>query len=79
MSGEVINERVRAIGVRAGVPGASALTAHGLRSGPATTAAKRGAPVSAIAEQDRWSPTSPVVYGYVRAADRWNQYPDIGL
>lgn len=79
MSGDAINERIRVLGVRAGVRGAEALTAHGLRSGPATTAAKHGAPVSAIAEQGRWSPTSPVVYGYVRAADRWNQYPDIGL
>lgn len=79
MSGAAINERIRLIGLRAGVRGAEVLTAHGLRSGPASTAAKRGAPVSAIAEQGRWSPTSPVVYGYVRAADRWNQYPDIGL
>ena len=79
MSGASVNERIRAIGLRAGVRGADALTAHGLRSRPASTAAKRGAPVSAIAEQGRWSSTSPVVYGYVRAADRWNQYPDIGL
>jgi integrase len=79
MSGAAVNERVRTLAGRAGIPGAEHLTAHGLRSGPASTAAKHGAPVSAIAEQGRWSPTSPVVYGYVRAADRWNQYPDIGL
>ena len=66
MSGAAINERVRVLGHRAGVRGAEQLTAHGLRSGPASTAAKRGAPVSAIAEQGRWSSTSPVVYGYVR-------------
>jgi integrase len=79
MSGAAVNERVRTLASRAGIPGAEHLTAHGLRSGPASTAAKHGAPVSAIAEQGRWSPPSPVVSGYVRAADRWNQYPDIGL
>jgi hypothetical protein len=40
---------------------------------------KRGTPVSAIAEEGRWSPTSPVIYGYIREARRWNQYPDISL
>lgn len=79
ISGAAINERIRVIGRRAGIRDAEKLTAHGLRSGPASTAAKRGAPVSAIAEQGRWSPTSPVVFGYVREADRWNQYPDLGL
>lgn len=79
MTGEAINERIRVLGLRAGLRNASKLTAHGLRSGPASTAAKRGSPLSAIAEQGRWSPTSPVVYGYIREADRWNQYPDIGL
>jgi len=79
MTGEAINERIRVIGLRAGLRDAHRLTAHGLRSGPASTAAKRGSPLSAIAEQGRWSPNSPVVYGYIREADRWNQYPDIGL
>jgi integrase len=79
MTGEAINERVRVIGRRAGLADAHRLTAHGLRSGPASTAAKRGSPLSAIAERGRWSPNSPVVYGYIREADRWNQYPDIGL
>jgi integrase len=79
MTGEAINERIRVIGLRAGLPDAHRLTAHGLRSGPASTAAKRGSPLSAIAEQGRWSPNSPVVYGYIREAGRWNQYPDIGL
>jgi integrase len=79
MTGEAINERIRVIGLRAGLRDAHRLTAHGLRSGPASTAAKRGAPLSAIAEQGRWSPNSPVIYGYIREADRWNQYPDIGL
>jgi len=79
MSGEAINERLRVLAKRAEVRHADRITAHGLRSGPATTAAKRGTAVSAIADQGRWSPTSPVVFGYIREADRWNQYPDIGL
>lgn len=79
MSGEAINERLRVLAKRADVRHADRITAHSLRSGPATTAAKRGTPVSAIADQGRWSPTSPVVFGYIREADRWNQYPDIGL
>jgi integrase len=78
MTGEAINERIRVIGRRAGLRDARCLTAHGLRAGPASTAAKRG-PLSAIAQQGRWSPNSPVVFGYIREADRWNQYPDIGL
>ena len=61
LSGEVV-------GRRAGPRDAHHLTAHGLRSGPASTAAKRGSPLSAMAEQGRWSPNSPVVYGYVRAS-----------
>jgi integrase len=79
LTGEAINERLRTLAQRAGLRNADLLTAHGLRSGPATTAAKRGTPVSAIADQGRWSAASPVVYGYIREADRWNQYPDIGL
>jgi integrase len=79
MSGEAINQRLRVLAKRADVRHADRITAHGLRSGPATTAAKRGTAVSAIADQGRWSRTSPVVFGYIREADRWNQYPDIGL
>jgi hypothetical protein len=79
MTGEAINERIRVIGRRAGLRDAHRLTAHGLCSGPASTAARRGLPLSAIAEQGRWSPNSPVAYGYIREADRWSQYPDIGL
>lgn len=59
MTGEAINERIRVIGLRAGLRDAHRLTAHGLRSGPASAAAKRGSPLSAIAEQGRWSPNSP--------------------
>ena len=79
MTGEAINERIRVIGLRAGLLDAHrADDPHGLRSGPASTAAKRGSSLSAIAEQCRWSANSPVVYGYIREADRWIQYPDIG-
>jgi hypothetical protein len=32
--------------------------------------AKAGVPVSAIARHGRWSEKSPVVHGYIRAADK---------
>jgi integrase len=53
MTGEAINEWIRVLGLRAGLRDAHRLTAHGLRSGPASTAAKRGSPLSAITEQGR--------------------------
>ena len=79
MTGQAINERVRVLGLRAGVPGAERLTSHGLRAGAATTAAKRGAAVTSIAEQGRWCIDSPVVYQYVRDSHRLTEYPDLGL
>ncbi|MCK9895222.1 tyrosine-type recombinase/integrase [Frankia sp. AgB32] len=75
MSGDGINRIVRAAALRAGLPGADRYTAHSLRAGGATAAAKAGAQTAAIAEQGRWSLGSPVVHGYVRAVDRWGDNP----
>lgn len=81
LSGDGIRRAVRAAAIRAGLPNADAFSAHSLRAGGATAAAKAGTPVAAIARQGRWSPTSPVVHGYIRAADRWRDNPmaDVGL
>ncbi|ABW15622.1 integrase family protein [Parafrankia sp. EAN1pec] len=81
MSGDGIRRAVRAAAVRAGLPNADVFSAHSLRAGGATAAAKAGAPVAAIARQGRWSPTSPVVHSYIRAADRWRDNPmaSVGL
>ncbi len=75
MSGDGINRVVRTAAVRAGLPGADRYTAHSLRAGGATAAAKAGAQTAAIAAQGRWSISSPVVHGYVRAVDRWRDNP----
>jgi integrase len=54
-------------------------TAHGLRAGGATAAYSANNPVSAIAEQGRWSPNSPVVLGYIRSVDKWKNNPMKGI
>ena len=54
-------------------------TAHGLRAGGATAAYNANNPVSAIAEQGRWSPNSPVVLGYIRSVDKWKNNPMKGI
>jgi site-specific recombinase XerD len=79
MSGAAINERVKVLAARAGVVGAEKFTAHGLRAGGPTEAARRGVPVAHIAEHGRWSKASPVVHEYVRAADGWRDNPMRGI
>lgn len=81
VSGDGINRIVRAAAVRAGVRGAESFTAHSLRAGGATAAYKGGAAVSVIAEHGRWKPNSPVVLGYIRSVDKWqdNALHGVGL
>ncbi|MCG6497634.1 site-specific integrase [Kitasatospora sp. A2-31] len=79
MSGAAVNERVRHLAEKAGVPDAGKFTAHGLRAGGPTEAAKAGTPVAFIAEHGRWSPMSPQVHEYVRAVDRWRDNPMRGI
>lgn len=66
---------------QAGLPQAELATFHGLRAGGATDAYKNGAPISSIAKHGRWAENSPVVLGYIRGVDKWNDNPmrDIGL
>ena len=79
LSGAAINERVRKLAIEAGVPNAVAFTAHGLRAGGPTEAAKAGQPVSFIAEHGRWSKTSPQVMEYIRPVDKWRDNPMRGI
>ncbi len=81
LSGTAVNEAVRRLAIRADLPNADRYTAHSLRSGAATAAYRAGAPVSTIARHGRWSPSSPVVLGYIRAVDQWtdNAMTGVGL
>lgn len=76
-----INDIVRQLAVAAEVPAADTYTAHSLRAGGATVAYAAKVPVSVIAAHGRWNPNSPVVLGYIRAVDRWqdNAMRNVGL
>lgn len=75
ISGHGVNELVRDLVRRAGLPEPERYTAHSLRAGGATSMHEAGAKVSQIAEQGRWSPSSPVVLAYIRAVDRHRDNP----
>ncbi|MBO3752124.1 hypothetical protein J5X84_39185 [Streptosporangiaceae bacterium NEAU-GS5] len=75
LSPQAINLIVKHAALAAALERAEAYTAHGLRAGGATSAAKAGAPMSAITRQGRWADGSPVVAGYIRQPDKWNDNP----
>jgi integrase len=79
LSGAAINERVRKLAIEAGVPNAITFTAHGLRAGGPTEAAKAGQPVSFIADHGRWSKNSTQVLEYIRPVDKWRDNPMRGI
>jgi integrase len=79
LSTQTINLIVKRAAAAAGLDHASTYTAHGLRAGGATSAAKAGAPMSAITRHGRWADGSPVVAGYIRQADKWNDNPLHGI
>jgi integrase len=79
ITGHGLNLVVKRAALLAALDNASAYSWHGLRSGGATSAAKNGAPMSAITSHGRWSEGSPVVAGYIRQADRWNDNPMRGI
>lgn len=79
LSGAAINERVRKLAIQAGLPNAPAFTAHGLRAGGPTEAAKAGQPVSFIADHGRWSKNSTQVLEYIRPVDKWRDNPMRGI
>lgn len=66
-----INSIVRRLAVKAKLPDAEEYCAHGLRAGGMTASLQAGIPLGVAATHGRWSPKSPVVIGYARAADQW--------
>ncbi len=79
MSGAAVNEAVQRLAKAADLKNADYFTAHGLRAGGPTEAAKAGHPVSFIADHGRWSKNSPQVLEYIRAVDRWKDNPMRGI
>ncbi|WP_370155203.1 tyrosine-type recombinase/integrase [Streptacidiphilus sp. EB129] len=79
ISGAAVNEAVERLAAAAGLDGAADFTAHGLRAGGPTEAAKAGHPTSFIAEHGRSSKTSPQVLEYIRPVDRWRDNPMRGI
>ncbi|WP_042400372.1 tyrosine-type recombinase/integrase [Streptacidiphilus carbonis] len=79
MSGAAVNEAVQRLAEAAGLDGAADFTAHGLRAGGPTEAAKAGHPTSFIAEHGRWSKTSPQVLEYIRPVEKWRDNPMRGI
>jgi integrase len=79
LTGKSASDIVHRRGVLAGLR--DEYTFHSVRSGAATSAYAAGVPVSVIADHGRWSATSPVVLGYIRAVDKWknNAMKGIGL
>ncbi|WP_371786491.1 site-specific integrase [Streptosporangium subroseum] len=74
-----INLIVKRAAAAAHLEKADGYSAHGLRAGGATSAAKAGAPMSAITAHGRWAEGSPVVAGYIRQVDKWNDNPMRGV
>lgn len=54
-------------------------TWHGIRAGLATEARRAGHDVKTIAQQGGWSPTSRVLYEYMRIVDEWADNATAGL
>jgi hypothetical protein len=79
ITGHGINYRVKLAALAAALPNASDYSAHGLRAGGATAAAKNGAAMSAITSHGRWAEGSPIVAGYIRQVDRWSENPMRGV
>lgn len=81
LSVDAVTDVVADRAVAAGLPNAAVYSAHSLRAGGATSAAKAGVPVSVIAAHGRWAEGSPVVLSYIRSVDRWrdNAMRGVGL
>jgi len=79
LSTDAINQIVKTAARRAGLSAADGYSGHSLRAGGATSAARAGAPLTAIAGQGRWSEKSPVVAGYIRSVEQWTDNPMNGI
>ena len=72
MSGAGVNLIVQRLARAAGLEGVSA---HSLRAGPATAAARAGVPRAQIVRQGRWAEGSTAVDAYIRPAEDWEHNP----
>jgi integrase len=79
LSGAAVGEAINRAAARAGL--SARFTGHSARAGLATEARRAGHDAKTIAVQGGWSPTSPVLHGYMRVVDRWsdNAVAGIGL
>jgi len=68
---DTVNAIVQDLVRRAKLPNPERYSAHSLRAGGLTAALRAGIPLGVAARHGRWSPSSPVVIRYARAADRW--------
>ena len=75
LSGAAVSGIVRRNAERAGLPDPGSYSGHSLRAGGATESYKGGSAPNAIAKHGRWAENSPVVLGYIRAADKWKDNP----
>jgi integrase len=73
MSVTTINRIVKRRVQLAGLDGS--FSAHSLRAGGATIAYMNKAPIAEICRIGRWEEGSPVVLGYIRAVDEWQDHP----
>lgn len=69
----IVKARAQAAGLGAGY------SAHSLRAGGATITYMNGAPIAEICRLGRWKIGSPVVLGYIRAVDQWQNHPFQGV
>ncbi|MCP9947310.1 tyrosine-type recombinase/integrase [Actinomadura madurae] len=79
LTGKSVSSVVRGRAFAAELEHAESYVGHSLRSGAATVAYASRVPVSVIAAHGRWSEKSPVVLGYIRAVDQWQNNPMKGI
>jgi integrase len=76
LSPAAVGEIITRIAENAGV---ERITGHSVRAGLATAARRAGHDAKSIADQGGWSPTSTVLYGYMRRVDEWADNAALGL
>lgn len=67
MTGDGVNDLVKDLAAKAGLPEPATFSAHSLRAGGATQMYLDGKLLDQIIERGRWAPGSTVVLGYIRS------------
>ncbi len=67
MTGDAVNDLVKALAKKSGLPEPDTYSAHSLRAGGATQLYLDGRLLDEIIERGRWAPGSTVVLGYIRS------------